>query len=61
VDSVQTGIDRRRAVWDRLGGDLKPSGLDEIGHEIGLDDISGALDEILSGAATGRTVVDVLR
>jgi acrylyl-CoA reductase (NADPH) len=61
VDSVQTGIDRRRAVWDRLGGDLKPTGLDEIGHEIGLDDISAALDEIASGAITGRTVVDVLR
>jgi putative YhdH/YhfP family quinone oxidoreductase len=61
VDSVQTPIERRRAVWARLGGDLKPAGLDEIGREIGLEDISGVLDAITAGAVTGRNVVDVLR
>ena len=28
IDSVQTAIDRRRAVWELLGGEMKPSGLD---------------------------------
>ncbi len=61
VDSVQTPMERRRDVWGRLGADLKPTGLDEIGHDIGLEDISGVLDAVMAGAVTGRNVVDVLR
>jgi acrylyl-CoA reductase (NADPH) len=59
IDSVQTGIAKRRAVWARLGTDLKPQGLDEIGHDIGLADLDGVLDGILAGKVTGRNVVDV--
>jgi putative YhdH/YhfP family quinone oxidoreductase len=58
IDSVQTPIARRRQVWARLGGDLKPAGLDSIGHEIGLDDLDRVLGDILSGAVTGRYVVN---
>jgi acrylyl-CoA reductase (NADPH) len=61
VDSVQTPIERRRAVWERLGDDLKPAGLDEIAHEISLDGLDGALATILEGGLTGRTIVDVRR
>ena len=48
-------------MWERLGGDLKPIGLAEIGHDVGLDELDGVLDGILKGAVTGRTVVDVRR
>ena len=58
IDSVQTPIERRRAVWQRLGADLKPTGLAAIGHEVGLDELDGVLDAILAGAVTGRTIVD---
>jgi putative YhdH/YhfP family quinone oxidoreductase len=61
IDSVQTPIERRRAVWARLGADLKPVGLQEIGHDIGLDELDGVLDGILRGAVAGRNVVDVRR
>jgi putative YhdH/YhfP family quinone oxidoreductase len=61
IDSVQTDIERRRSVWRRLGDDLKPHGLDEIGHDIGLADLDGVLDGILAGQVTGRYVVDVRR
>jgi putative YhdH/YhfP family quinone oxidoreductase len=61
IDSVQTPIERRRQVWDRLGADLKPVGLTEIGHDVGLDELDAVLDGILEGAVTGRTVVDVRR
>jgi len=61
IDSVQTPIERRRAVWNRLGGDLKPTGLAEIGREIGLDELVPVLDGILAGAITGRTIVDPRR
>lgn len=57
IDSVQTPIERRREIWHRLAGDLKPTGLDEIGHEIGLDDLDGVLDSVLAGGARGRYVV----
>ena len=59
IDSVQTGIDRRRSVWELLGGEMKPSGLDSVAHDVTLDGLSDALDMILAGGATGRMVVDV--
>ncbi|HMG43248.1 MAG TPA: acryloyl-CoA reductase [Acidimicrobiales bacterium] len=58
VDSVQTPIARRRAVWQRLGGDLEPSGLAEIGHDVSLAGLPDVLDAILRGEVTGRVVVD---
>ena len=60
VDSVQTPMDVRRAVWERLAGDLRPPGLeDQIAREIGLDDVDPLLDEVLAGRARGRTVVRI--
>ena len=59
IDSVMTPIDRRRAVWERIATDLKPAGLDRIGHDITLDDLDAALTAILNGEATGRSVVDL--
>lgn len=59
VDSVQAGIDLRRRVWERLAGDLHPSGLEEMTREIGLDEVEGVLDSILEGRVRGRTVVRV--
>jgi len=57
----QTPIERRRAVWDRLGNDLKPGGLGAIAREIGLDELDATLTTILEGGLTGRTIVDVRR
>ncbi len=59
IDSVQTGIDRRRSVWELLGGAMKPNGLESVAHDVTLDGLSDALDTILAGGATGRMVVDV--
>lgn len=61
IDSVMMPMDRRRETWRRIGTDLKPSGLDRIGHDIGLDDLDGVLTAILNGEVTGRHVVDVRR
>ena len=61
IDSVMNPIERRRAVWARIGTDLKTSGLAEIGHDVTLDELDEVLDAILAGAATGRSVVDVRR
>ena len=57
IDSVQTPIERRRQVWHRLGGDLKPAGIGAIGTEIELEQLDGVLTRILAGGVTGRYVV----
>jgi len=60
IDSVETPGDVRRAVWERLAGDLRPRGLeDRITREITLDEVDPFLDEVLAGRARGRTVVRV--
>ena len=61
IDSVQTPIERRREVWQRIASDLKPTGLDTIGHDIGLDELDDVLTGILDGKAVGRAVVDLKR
>jgi acrylyl-CoA reductase (NADPH) len=57
IDSVEMPMERRRAAWARIATDLKPSGLDRIGHDITLDDLDQVLTEILDGKARGRSVV----
>jgi acrylyl-CoA reductase (NADPH) len=62
IDSVQTPIGQRTAMWQRLGTDLKPEWLDTLtADEIALDDLPPALDRILAGGMQGRTLVDPRR
>jgi putative YhdH/YhfP family quinone oxidoreductase len=61
IDSVQTDLVTRTEVWRRMATDLRPTGLADIGHEIGLDELDGVLTGILDGAVTGRYVVDPRR
>ena len=62
VDSAYCPYDIRLAVWDRLADDLRPRGLEEsIAHEIaGLgDELQVALNKVLAGEMTGRTLVRI--
>ena len=62
VDSVHTPYDVRTAVWQRLAEDLRPRHLDDsIAQEInGIgDDLLAALERVLAGKMTGRTVVRI--
>ena len=59
VDSVTTPIERRRELWERLAGELRPSALDDMIREISLDDLEPALDAVKAGEARGRTVVRI--
>ena len=58
IDSATTPIARRRMVWDRIAGDLRPHGLDAIRRDIALADVEAALDEIAVGGVQGRYLVD---
>lgn len=59
IDSVLIGPAQRRGIWSRLETDLRPAHLDQLIHEISLDELPDALDEIHAGKATGRTVVRI--
>jgi putative YhdH/YhfP family quinone oxidoreductase len=57
VDSAQTPMPLRRAVWARLAGDLKPPGLAQIARTITLDELPQTFDSMLAQQAHGRAVV----
>jgi acrylyl-CoA reductase (NADPH) len=62
IDSVQTPIAERRALWRRLATDLRPPQIDSPHAEsveiVGLDVLADALDKILAGGMVGRVLVD---
>ena len=59
IDSVQTPIALRRAMWTRIATDLRPSWLDtEKAQVIGLAELPGQLENILAGKMQGRVLVD---
>jgi acrylyl-CoA reductase (NADPH) len=59
MDSANMGIDKRRALWNRLAGDLLPRGVADGITEVTLDTLETALDAIHAGQARGRWVVRV--
>ncbi|MNM58471.1 putative quinone oxidoreductase YhfP [compost metagenome] len=60
VASAGTARDVREDVWQLLGNDWKPRHLDTIcTREVGLDELPGVFDTMLSGKSFGRTVVRV--
>ena len=59
IDSVQTPIGPRRAMWQRIATDLRPTWLDTEPFEmVGLDALAPQLDRILAGGMRGRVLVD---
>jgi acrylyl-CoA reductase (NADPH) len=59
MDSANMAIGPRRALWNRLGDDLLPRGIDDGISEVDLDTIETALDGIHAGRARGRWVLRV--
>ena len=60
INSVDTPRELRRAVWARIGSDLKPQHLDRIGQRtISFDELPGAFQDYIDGTVTGRTVVEI--
>jgi putative YhdH/YhfP family quinone oxidoreductase len=58
IDSVLLPMERRTAVWQRIATDLRPGGLDRIGHDVTLEQLDEVLSAILRGEARGRAVVN---
>jgi acrylyl-CoA reductase (NADPH) len=60
IDSVMCPIELRKTAWSRLASDLDPGKLNEITHEIGLDEVIAAGGRILAGQVRGRIVVKII-
>jgi acrylyl-CoA reductase (NADPH) len=60
INSVDTPRLLREAVWNRIGGDLKPQHLDKIaGNTIAFDELPKQFDDFIDGKVTGRIVVAI--
>ncbi len=61
IDSVNTPIAQRIAVWNRIATDLRPASLDAEVNDtctVGLAGLATELDRILAGGMTGRMLVN---
>jgi acrylyl-CoA reductase (NADPH) len=61
IDSVMAPRELREPAWNRLARDLDLAALERISKVIGLGEVVGAAQEIVSGKVRGRIVVDVNR
>lgn len=59
IDSVELPISEKRRVWNRLASDWHLDGLGAVRSDLGLDDLSAAIDRILAGDMVGRGVVNL--
>jgi len=58
ITSANCPMERRRKVWQRLVTDLRPRQLERmIAGVVGLDELPGVFDRVLSGNHRGRFVV----
>ncbi len=59
IDSVEFAIERKTALWRKLGGDWKIDELDALKRPLRLEGLSAAIDSILAGEMVGRGVLDL--
>ena len=58
IDSAQADIDWRKKVWNALSTNWKPSYLQEMAEEIGVNQLDGKLTSMLQGKAKGRYILN---
>ena len=59
IDSVELPIERKTALWRKLGGDWKIDGLDTLKRPLRLEELSAGIDRILAGEMVGRGVLQL--
>jgi len=59
IDSVMAPIAKRQGAWDRLAQDLEIVKLEEMIHEITLEQVEEFAMKLMAGAVTGRIVVKI--
>jgi len=61
IDSVQLPLTQKVEIWNKLAGEWKLDGLEELVAPLTLDTLSGAIDRILAGEMVGRGLVDLAK
>ena len=56
--NVNNPVERMKALWARLAGDLRPRRLDRIANRIRFEQLDTAFDDLLAARVVGRQVVD---
>ncbi|MDT8377269.1 MAG: YhdH/YhfP family quinone oxidoreductase [Desulfotignum sp.] len=59
IDSQHYPRGPRLALWKKLACDWKPKQLNQMASHISLEQLPAAIDRMLKGGMTGRTVVDL--
>jgi putative YhdH/YhfP family quinone oxidoreductase len=59
VDSVNTPMDVRMRVWERLASDLKPRHLQSMVTTVDLSGMAPVFEKIIKSQSRGRTVVKI--
>lgn len=59
IDSAEEPLDSRAAAWNRLAGSLLPDHLEQELHLITLANVASAVEDMLAGRITGRTVIEI--
>ncbi len=57
IDSAECPMELREEIWQKIADDWKLPQLEDICTEISLDQLDGAIERMLKGAARGRVVV----
>ena len=59
IDSVELPIERKAALWRKLGGEWKLDRLRDLKRPLRLAELSAAIDRILAGGMVGRGVLQL--
>lgn len=59
IDSAGITRDQRQQLWDKISTDWTLDGMDQVRTMIGMTDIAPAVEKILAGGVTGRTVIQI--
>jgi NADPH2:quinone reductase len=60
ITSANCPMARRRRIWQRLAGDLRPRHLQEIvTGVVSMEELPGVFDQLLAGRHRGRTVLQI--
>lgn len=57
IDSVQCPMEKRVAVWEKLAMEWKGTNLESGIKEVGLEEISQKVDDMLAGKIIGRVIL----
>ena len=57
VDSVELPLKQKAVIWNKLAGEWRLDGLDDLVVPLTLDTLSDAIDRILAGQMVGRGLV----